>query len=306
MRRIGKRVVEFDGEKSGPVLGLVLHTAVPDMDMVKALVEDCAVNIHGEFHIHGKWWTQTYLHYLAHGTQFWHLDVMGYLIGRGADVNALNSRGQTALHTAAHAYSALTLPGNASMFVRKLLDLGADPNIPDKEGHTALSRANSADVIRAIQSTSTGVVDEKSTLSLFRHVWERMSGWNEEEDGDELLAIIREVVVDHKDILHVDFENVPYETLTCKTRQDPLRDTVVHKLFRSGLRFPEAVDMMFEFHPERLDFNRRNPSGQTVLMAACEVENDRRWDISPYLRLLDERYGVDKLAVDNEGNNILV
>lgn len=63
-----------------------------------------------------------------------HLDIVSYLIDRGANVNAPNGRGATALH---RAIDAGRLP-----LAELLLSHGADPNIRDVHGVTSFMAAN--------------------------------------------------------------------------------------------------------------------------------------------------------------------
>ena len=57
------------------------------------------------------------------------------LIAHGAEVNARDSRGETALSKACDEYE-ITL-------MRRLLEHGADPNLADTDGYTPLMRASS-------------------------------------------------------------------------------------------------------------------------------------------------------------------
>jgi ankyrin repeat protein len=61
------------------------------------------------------------------------LDAVRLCLDRGADINAVNANGQTALHLAAPA-------GQADAVVKLLLSRGANPEIRDKQGRTALDQ----------------------------------------------------------------------------------------------------------------------------------------------------------------------
>ena len=73
-------------------------------------------------------------------------DIVRLLIDRGADVNAADKKGWTALHFAAQA-------GNAEL-VRTLLESGAKPDPRDSDGATPLWRnlmsSTSMDIVRAL------------------------------------------------------------------------------------------------------------------------------------------------------------
>ena len=55
------------------------------------------------------------------------LEALALCLDRGADVNAVNALGQTALHLAGQA-------GESDPVVKLLLSRGADPSIRDKQG----------------------------------------------------------------------------------------------------------------------------------------------------------------------------
>ena len=88
-------------------------------------------------------------------------DAVEYLLERGADVNAINDRGRTALHGAAHIRS--------DAIVQLLVDHGASVNVADEKGITPLMIAeggghvllpglgggSTADLLRALGGTAT-------------------------------------------------------------------------------------------------------------------------------------------------------
>ena len=94
-------------------------------------------------------------------TAFEAFDAVGYLLERGADVNAVNARGRTALHGAAHIRSDAN--------VQLLVDHGASINVADEKGITPLMIAeggghvllpglgggSTADLLRALGGTAT-------------------------------------------------------------------------------------------------------------------------------------------------------
>jgi len=59
-----------------------------------------------------------------------------FLVKNGVDINAQNSKGQTALHLASDTFK-------KSILVKTLIELGADKTLKDKEGKTALDYAKS-------------------------------------------------------------------------------------------------------------------------------------------------------------------
>ncbi len=81
---------------------------------------------------------------LAYAAGFGHMEVLEYLVARGADVNARDPRGLTALH--------LTVYTGQLQALRYLLDKGADVKAKGPSGMVALHWANrgSADVVRLL------------------------------------------------------------------------------------------------------------------------------------------------------------
>lgn len=73
---------------------------------MKFLVETCNVdfNARRKDTIDGIGSNATVLHLLASADSFWQLEAIGYLVGKGAEVNATNAHGQTPLHIAAAGY----------------------------------------------------------------------------------------------------------------------------------------------------------------------------------------------------------
>lgn len=111
------------------ILGLAVRMAPArgSIDLVKALVE-AGADLHRQDRPSGD----TALHYAVFGST----ELVRYLVARGADVEARNSRGRTPLHEAAYSMIA------PAASLDTLLDLGADIEARcDAEGSTALHLA---------------------------------------------------------------------------------------------------------------------------------------------------------------------
>lgn len=67
---------------------------------------------------------------LRGAAQHGHTEIVEFLIGKGAEINAKNEPGMTALMIAAY--------NGQTASVKALIDGGADTNAKDKDGHTAL------------------------------------------------------------------------------------------------------------------------------------------------------------------------
>lgn len=100
----------------------------------------------------------TTLHVATHGRQ---LEVMGWLITNGSDVNAIDRRGQTPLHAAVeqHANDA----EKAMVMSECLLRYGANPNVEDHDGHSPLHLA----ILNQAESLWRFLLDKGSRPDLF-------------------------------------------------------------------------------------------------------------------------------------------
>ncbi|MCD6035908.1 MAG: ankyrin repeat protein [Rickettsiales bacterium] len=131
-KRFVLRYAKEGEQKRNDQLLLAVHRN--DVQTVRRLLEDGAeVNAESGYYKLGrptKYWylSEDMVKPLQRAAQFDYLDVMQLLIDYGADVNAQNSYGQTALHYAAR-YSKL----NAFVF---LVEHGANINIRDNAGKT--------------------------------------------------------------------------------------------------------------------------------------------------------------------------
>jgi ankyrin repeat protein len=113
-------------EFTAPLLYEACRSELPNMAVVKLLVEKVAVNINrkahgGEKKLEGG----TALHVAAVGSHFWNIEAVKYLIEAGANLESLNSRGETPLLVAVSA----DWPSGfwKEDIIRILLDAGANP-----------------------------------------------------------------------------------------------------------------------------------------------------------------------------------
>ncbi|CAG8372237.1 unnamed protein product [Penicillium salamii] len=130
-----------------PLLMHACHRGLPNMKVVRTLVENMGVNIDAK--CRQRRWVDgknknvldgAVLHSLAHGSTWWSVhQALPYLISKGANLEVGNDRGDTPLHIA------LDYNKSRGVFHRDavdiLLDHGADVNAVNVNGETCLSKS---------------------------------------------------------------------------------------------------------------------------------------------------------------------
>ncbi|WYZ33902.1 hypothetical protein EsH8_I_000178 [Colletotrichum jinshuiense] len=129
-----------------PALQVACRRRAPNMEMMRTLVEKCAVDVlqpslrscnKGFFSEKEVRTANIILHAMAEEQAFWQLEAMRYLIDRGVDVNARDYSGNTPMH--------IVLSNRGifrDMFVKLLLGLGADPQAKNCEYTSCISLAS--------------------------------------------------------------------------------------------------------------------------------------------------------------------
>lgn len=151
----------YSGRLPTPALHLVCTRHDSSLQLLRLFVESCHVPINACSRDVKRYGVSpeagaggTALHALAHANSWWHLEAIRYLVSKGANVNATDEAGRTPLHVAAKGVydpSKAGFGGQRRLIgiwraeaVTLLLDLGADPNVTDKEGHSPLHKASNA------------------------------------------------------------------------------------------------------------------------------------------------------------------
>ncbi|KAJ4258844.1 hypothetical protein NW762_007931 [Fusarium torreyae] len=331
-------------------LGLVCSQKDSNLLTLKLLVEELQVEVNARFATHhGSCYSPgeeivpggTALHVLASADCYWQVEALRYLLDHGADPNAVDEDDKTPLHIAAvgpqhedREYEGFW----RVMAVKILLDHGADPNLLDDEELSPLHMAAAApDVMRELLKRGADTtVGAKSPL--FSAIFDQNLGALEilldhgvSPDSVDETRHSRDIHYDltrsrrlyavlcaafNEQINTAIEDTVPLLRTLIERGANlylPLNEdeTLIHFLFEYPVY--KTVDALLE-EPcaSRIDFNRRDQRGRTVLMAACDWRESlpgshrRPWEkpaSAPPARMLD--FGADSTLVDDEGKTAL-
>ncbi|KAM3513127.1 hypothetical protein MY11210_003239 [Beauveria gryllotalpidicola] len=143
-------------ELRNKMLEYAVRRELPNMDIVRLLVDKYAVNING-----GDRNRNTALHIIARGNHWWQsAQALPFLLRSGADIERQNSSGQTPLHlTLDKEYFQLGKLGSFHKDVAEtLIDAGANVNAVDFEGRSCLDCAGySIDLIDLLISNGAAI-----------------------------------------------------------------------------------------------------------------------------------------------------
>ena len=129
--------------KLRPILPIACERELPNLEMIRLLVEKFGVDL-SEFDVTDRNSSRprrSVLHILAKAAHWWQPKALEYLIKRGADIEAKDSNGDTALLVALIEDFGGHLPYARTNAIKVLLHAGANPNVLDKDGLTCLNRA---------------------------------------------------------------------------------------------------------------------------------------------------------------------
>ncbi|RGP73565.1 hypothetical protein FLONG3_6302 [Fusarium longipes] len=283
----------------------------------------------------------TALHILASVDTYWQLEAMRYLLTRGADANSIDDNGETPLHIVAvrreHGDQRLW----RLEAVKVLLDYGADADILDNKGLSVLHKAStSPEIIKELLSREVSPdLGIKSPLFTCIHNGNVEALNLLLRYGADPNAIDKQC---HKDEMDKQFHHTEMNLVSKKSRSVcpllfcvfgrrethrdradkaitaalmvalvdhcadlylPLNEdeTLIHFLYEfSSQEFLEVL--MTEPCISKIDFDRRDQQGRTVLMAACDWSRVVM-EVSPTHPFFHSPYDVPLLEILNHGAN---
>ncbi|RDW73411.1 ankyrin-3 [Coleophoma cylindrospora] len=339
-------------EYLAPTLHVVCARNFSDMDMIQVLVEKCAVDVNAHAVVKPTAWAKakesvvggTALHILAKANYWWQLDAVEYLLRRGAKLESLNEKGETPLHIACTGakYEDMNCTDTIYGFwriecVKKLLDLGADPNILDNDGLSCLHKASSSpQIMRILLDHGADITAGKfsplfsaiqiqclETLKILLDagISPNVMDHSADNEGFRLHFTVTEKArwalfcASFSNLHNQQAENsAPLVKLLIERGADiyaPLDDkeTLVHYVFEYA---EFEIVRAFLDSSSRIDFNAQDQLGRSVLLSSCNWREclpgfqHRHWDAkatAPFLECID--LGANSLVVDNDGRNPL-
>jgi ankyrin repeat protein len=322
-----------------PILHIACARSLPNLDVIKVLVEKLGVNVNCQSK---KDDGGTPLHVLAQSQYWWQTNAMEYLIKQGADIEVKDDSGCTPLH--------LAVSSQKKRAVEILLANGADPNCLDSDKISCLNKAgpdpeiaqllirHKADVsagkrpfiFDAIERMDLAVldllIDMKADCNV-RPTPDKMDGLGD-EDGNNFVAVRRRVLAMGRDVCESPYPiHFAAQTRFNTAESRPKMIPIINSLLRGGadplLPYNEdGVPVLHEICGSAgilepfldslsINLEARDSKGRTPLLAACDSPQEWYFKgqglVHPQpsaAELLCER-GVDITVTDNEGRNVL-
>ncbi|KAH7391253.1 ankyrin repeat-containing domain protein [Cadophora sp. MPI-SDFR-AT-0126] len=310
-----------------PSLHIAVRRQFPSLEMLHTLVDKCGVNVNARMIVRTPRLVltggSTALHILAKGASYWHLDAIRFLVSRGASVDSVNENGESPLHISS---SRLSNPVWRSDCIRLLLDLGSDPNFMDSRGLTCLHKAvDFPEVMKLLMErgskVSAGNVSplfsavQAKNFEAFQMLLDAGADPNSKDSTNVLERCFDAKYSAGRWILQSAIHSdAQFIKLLIERGADIYaildnQETLVHHIFSKASYHVVATFLAYK---EKLEFNKKDRSGRTTLLAACDWAEhlpgyksleEQPKAIAPIQLLLEA--GAHPLAIDNEGRNAL-
>lgn len=285
-----------------PVLAEACKRELPNLPMIKILVDDLGFNINSQVRSHqyhrGEYKDQTNfgpLHYLATADHWWQAEALEFLLQRGAKTEIRDQDGMTPLHVAMEVQRRCRLYKNST--VALLLKYGANANAVDDLGMTCLDHASSSPHLIRLLVDHGANVNGTSRPPLLSAVQKQKleSVSTLIEVGADINAPLYQNKGDPQAIPQYNFQptqlyplfaaafdpknnvssasqvytRIAIVELLLENGADPYRildneTTIIHHIFSNN----RAVSAPFLLLPD-LQLEHRDPKGRTLLLAAC-------------------------------------
>jgi ankyrin repeat protein len=328
--------MEESPTKRESLLYIACERKLPNLEVVKVLVEKFGVNVNAVSH--NRFSHFTVLHLLAQCQNWWNLGALEYLLEHGANSEIRTEDfGCTPLHIAVR--------NNRAAAVEILLRHGADPNTLDNSGTSCLNKAagnfeisrdlinHSADVsigkepliFDAIEAMNLGLVqllaklgtdfnarlppEKTSTRTAGRNKFASRTGGmaSLNSSGEPEFSYPIHYCASAKfNTPESRLQMIPIIECLLNSGADPFLhfndegDSILHDLCRRRGILEPFLDL------PTIDLEARDSQGRTLLLSACSIHPGRclsSEDLRDQRLLLSK--GANLAAVDNKGRNVL-
>lgn len=130
-----------------------------NLTMLQTLVENFSVEVN--LKVHNTTSDARLIHWLAKGEHYWHIDAICYIAANGANLEAKDIVGQTALHVACQQDKSWS-----GLLVTKLLQLNANVEAKDEDGKTCAQMVRSKTVLDALEKYAVPIQGSASIEEL--------------------------------------------------------------------------------------------------------------------------------------------
>ncbi|KAH8692272.1 ankyrin repeat-containing domain protein [Talaromyces proteolyticus] len=326
------RTPEFILLQVEPLLLAACKRKLPNMDVIKVLVEKISVNLDAQARCEvddQPVASQGCLHELACGRHWWQvMQALPYLVEKGASLELRDEMGRTPLHIALSSKEVFSK--EASVY---LIEAGADVNAATYKNDTSLSMAGTnVEMVKMLLSHGAKVTADSIFAAIDINQPEILKSLLAQGSYANLTVRFESYPLQHAASLQLGINSIEYmntpstEVIAYRLIQTHLmkilldygadiyaefykdvpqtRHTVVHEIIEHGVLVKPILNIA------SLEIERRDPSGCTLLLAACKR---RQREEQHEADTIDTAYsvfqhlcsrGADLTVCDHQGCNI--